>query len=67
MRFELTPRDEIVTVKDFRHDEYPLISKQLGWRVGVWDMLRLQNRQVNGTWEANQPLKIRGGAKYDST
>jgi hypothetical protein len=28
MRFELTPRNEIATVKDFRHGEYPpLISK----------------------------------------
>ncbi len=41
MRFELTPRNEIVTVKDFGHSDYPLdeqtISKAGGCFGTCWD------------------------------
>jgi hypothetical protein len=50
MRFELTPRNEIITVKDFRHSEYPLDKQTI--RIAGWvfrEMLELENGQVNGT------------------
>lgn len=36
MRFEIAPRNEIVTVKDFCHSVYPPRSKGLGsgWALG---------------------------------
>ena len=58
VRFELTTRDDIVTVKDLRHGEYsPLIGIRLGQRVGAGYMLGLQNREVNDTGETLRALR----------